>query len=647
MVFAEPSSMHLAATSGTACNNPDGESNMSCPQDEMLLDFTSGSLHRDTAVAIETHIDGCSECRGALSDLARGSGSPGLGRYRINTVLGTGGMGIVYQAWDPQLARPVAVKALALRPDKIGSDAATQPLRRRAEPEVMARFMREARIQARLDHPAIVPVYELHDTGDEPYFVMKQLAGTTLHEVLAERPRNVLLRAFVDACLAIEFAHTRGVIHRDLKPANIMLGDFGEVYVLDWGIACVDGDASIPASFDDIDSADPGTTVPGTLLGTPGYIAPEYARGQPIGPPADVYALGCILFEILTGTSLHPHGLAGISSTIANPAVAPSVRAPDRTIPPELDAACMVALSADPAERPTARALGDRIQHYLDGDRDLERRRELAAEFLAQANAATGHADRMRLAGRALALDPESQQAAALITRMMLEPPAETPPEVERNIGARDVEYVARSSRMVMITAGACSCLFVPLVLWMGVSKVPVFAGACVLIVGLFVLTYLQTRVSIAGRRANLYPALVCSMVITATISRLCGPFLVVPLTAIVMAATIITQPQMLRRPVLTIVICAMGFVAPLVLEALGVLDTTWRVDQDRFVFRSTVVHFGGVASEVFLIVAPVFCIVVAGTFSWAIAKARRDAEHQLELQSWRLMQLVPESVRR
>jgi serine/threonine-protein kinase len=619
---------------------------MRCPQDEVLLEFASGELPRDAAIAIETHIDGCSECRGALSNLARGSGSPGLGRYRINSVLGSGGMGIIYQAWDPQLGRPVAVKALARREDKIGSEAATQPLRKRAEPEVMARFLREARVQGRLDHPAIVPVHELHDAGDEPYFVMKQLAGRTLHDVLVERPRNVLLRALVDVCLAIEFAHTRGVIHRDLKPANIMLGDFGEVYVLDWGIARVVGDESIPPNFDDIDSADPGTTVPGTLLGTPGYIAPEYARGQPIGPPADVYALGCILFEILTGTSLHAPGLAAVASTIANPAVAPSVRAPDRTIPPELDAACVAALSGDPAERPTARALGEHVQRYLDGDRDLERRRVLAADFLAQANTATGHADRMRLAGRALALDPESQQAAALVTRMMVEPPDETPPEIKRSIAAREAEFLARSSRAAMGAAGFFF-LVIPVLLWMGVTNVPVLVGSSLLIALVIVQLYVQARAATADRRISPYPSFICSVLVAGTFSRIGGPFLFVPPTVMLVAVTIITQPQMLRRPVLTIGICLMGFVAPLVLEALGVLDTTWRVDHDQFMFRSTVVHFGGVASEVLLIAGPVGGIVIAAMFSAVIARARRDAIQQLELQSWRLMQLVPESVRR
>src|SRR5689334_5776406 len=184
-------------------------------------------------------------------------------RDRIEERIGRGGMGEVLSARDQQIGRLVAIKRLR-SPDA--------PL------DIISRFMREARIQGRLDHPAIPPVHELWcDERGQPFFAMKQLSGITLSEVLvrlargdeeAKRrfTRQHLLRAFVDVCLAIEFAHTRAVVHRDLKPANVMLGEFGDVYVLDWGVARVltEGaeDAEPVASRASI-----GNTMVGVMLG--------------------------------------------------------------------------------------------------------------------------------------------------------------------------------------------------------------------------------------------------------------------------------------------------------------------------------------------------------------------------------------------
>jgi len=179
-------------------------------------------------------------------------------RYRLLEVLGHGGMGEVVLAFDEQIGREVAVKRI-----------------RSAQPsaEEITRFVREARVQGRLEHPAVVPVHDLAiDRTGAPFFVMKRLAGTDLKELLdrlhagAEPDeagaRRRLLRAFVDVCLAVEFAHSRNIIHRDLKPANIMLGDFGEVYVLDWGIArTLDGGG-------DGDGDEPSAVHPGELSGS-------------------------------------------------------------------------------------------------------------------------------------------------------------------------------------------------------------------------------------------------------------------------------------------------------------------------------------------------------------------------------------------
>src|SRR5215470_4556822 len=326
-----------------------------------------------------------------------------LDGYTVGEMIGRGGMGEVLLAHDEVIGREVAIKRM-----------------RRSDPDADAetRFLREAKIQARLQHPSIVPVHELgRDADGRPYFTMKRLAGVTLYQLLGG-PRQRLLRAFADVCLAIEFAHEHGVIHRDIKPTNIMLGDFGEVYVLDWGVARVlDEDGSGHPSVRDIITVE-GETQVGAVMGTPGYMAPEQALGYGISPAIDVYALGCVLFEILTGEPLHPRGSGGAASAIAHPTESPAARRSDRDIAPELDAACVAALAEDPVARPTARELARRVQDYLDGDRDLERRRELAALQVARARDALASGDPARrgdavhAAGRALALDPESAEAA-------------------------------------------------------------------------------------------------------------------------------------------------------------------------------------------------------------------------------------------
>ena len=152
-----------------------------------------------------------------------GEGSGGITGYQLGPLIGRGGMGEVVLAHDPDIGRDVALKRM-----------------KAATPELVERFLREARIQARLDHPAIVPVHEVgRDADGVPFFTMKRVTGTTLEKQIETEKLQRLLRAFIEVCLAIDFAHARGVVHRDLKPSNIMLGDYGEVYVLDWGVARV------------------------------------------------------------------------------------------------------------------------------------------------------------------------------------------------------------------------------------------------------------------------------------------------------------------------------------------------------------------------------------------------------------------------
>jgi serine/threonine protein kinase len=165
------------------------------------------------------------------------------------------------------------------------------------------RFVAEARICASLEHPAIVPVHELGWLPDgRAWFTMREVRGRTLGEVLGDRPPlRRTLEQLARVAEAVAFAHSRGVVHRDLKPTNVMIGEYGEVFVVDWGIAKVVGGPSGPTGA--ARGADPALTVDGSVLGTPVYMAPEQAFGDPdaIGPATDVWGLGAVLYEVLTG----------------------------------------------------------------------------------------------------------------------------------------------------------------------------------------------------------------------------------------------------------------------------------------------------------------------------------------------------------
>jgi serine/threonine-protein kinase len=239
--------------------------------------------------------------------LVRPAGSD-AGRYRLLGEIGRGGMGSVLRGHDPDLGRDLAIKVLLDR--------------HRSDDEVLRRFVEEAQIAGQLQHPGVVPVYELGCFADRrPYFAMKLVKGRTLASLLYERsaPGDDLARflgIFLQVAQTVAYAHARGVIHRDLKPTNVMVGAFGEVQVMDWGLAkvlprgSVEEDRSagqVPEHETVIATArsasDSDRSRAGSVLGTPAYMAPEQARGEVgrLDERADVFALGSILCEILTG----------------------------------------------------------------------------------------------------------------------------------------------------------------------------------------------------------------------------------------------------------------------------------------------------------------------------------------------------------
>jgi hypothetical protein len=553
--------------------------------------------------------------------------------YELAGLIGRGGMGEVVLGRHREIGRDVAIKRL----------------RGEGSPDAIARFLREARIQARLEHPAIVPVHELgRDADGKPYFTMKRIGGVTLAELLAAPSPPQLhrtLRAFADVCRAIAFAHTRRVVHRDLKPSNIMLGDFGEIYVLDWGLARVIGDGETASMTDDVISLD-GTTNAGAVLGTPGYMAPEQIEDtHAVDVSADVYALGAILFEILAAEPLHPRGGKVLSSTLAGVDGAPGRRRPDRGIAPELDALCVAALARDPSARPTARELADRLDGYLDGDRDLERRRLLAARAveIARAALASGQAARraeaMAAAGRALALNPESREAADLITTLMLEPPREHPRALRAELDASAIAVQLRQGRVAMLSFLAVFA-YLAFSAWNGLYSWPLLGGLAAFTLVLAIVAFQVSRRAMSAREMLL---VTCgNALLVALLSRTFGSLIIVPGVTCVMALSLTSYPQNIDRPGLVISLLVASWILPVSLEWAGVLAPTWEVLDGAVVSTSSLIRIGGAPTSALLVFAHVATIVVIGLFAHALAASRRDAQRQVEIQAWHLRQLLP-----
>jgi serine/threonine-protein kinase len=550
--------------------------------------------------------------RASARDLSRPARLTGA-RYELDEELGHGGMGEVIAARDGQIGRGVAIKRMR----------AKDPT-----PRQVARFMREARIQGRLEHPSIVPVHELgRDVDGRPYFAMKRLAGRTLAEMLAaapaERaPRQRLLRAFVDVCMAAEFAHTRGVVHRDLKPENIMLGDFGEVYVLDWGVAkLLAADAADAADTEDTASRDSDTrlvTRVGAAIGTPGYMSPEQARGDAtIDARSDVFALGTVLAEIL---------------------------AVDGDVPPELDALCTFARRGAAAERlATARELGDGVQRYLDGDRDLALRRELARTHYAAATAAfarggvADHATAIREAGRALALDPKLAGAAELVTRLMLEPPREIPPEVEVAL-ASDAE-TAKIMNVAISRWAQLGYLALLGALAASGELVWTFALAVPMAVAQASLWWVRP-----GRATPpLILFLAGNVGLIAVLAHVYSPVLLAPCSAALtglMFALVPPDAWFLRAPGLIAILCTAAL-APALAEVLGLLSPTMRVDAAGLHLFGPGLLDGPMLTIGLTALAPVAYIAIGVLIGRGLRLAERQARRALHLQAWQLRQLV------
>ena len=275
-------------------------------------------------------------------------------RYTVTTEIGRGGMGTVYAATDALLGRDVAIK--------VSNTVATAAFEHR--------LAAEARVLARLEHPGIVPVHDVGRLADgRLFYVMKRVDGRTLtehirhHSDLAER-----LKIFERICEAVAFAHARRILHRDLKPDNVMVGSFGEVMVMDWGVAktlaAARNERQIPRDETPlaVPESERTTTNPGTVLGTHGFMPPEQARGEmdALDERADVYGLGAILLTLLTDREEPMKSGVTAAAALAG---SPSIARPLRSI-------CARALAERPTDRyPSATALGEDVARYRAGEK--------------------------------------------------------------------------------------------------------------------------------------------------------------------------------------------------------------------------------------------------------------------------------------
>jgi tetratricopeptide (TPR) repeat protein/tRNA A-37 threonylcarbamoyl transferase component Bud32 len=294
------------------------------------------------------------------------------GRYRLLRLHRTGGLGQVWVARDEVVGREVAIKTL--RPD------------RPADPPTRRRFLQEARATARLEHPGIVPLYDLVEPsgGAPPYYAMRFVAGRTLAEEITRFHNGPsgrlelanLLDKFVAVCRAVAFSHSRNVLHRDLKGQNIVLGDFGEVFLLDWGLAREAGEPDAPATVFPMAGGAPGDGTTYAVAGTPAFMAPETASGNPASVRSDVYGLGAILYTILTGKNPYDRAPPDeiLRKVVASPPLPP--RAVQPSVPPALEAVCLKAMARNPTDRyGSADDLATEVRRWL-ADEPVESHRD-------------------------------------------------------------------------------------------------------------------------------------------------------------------------------------------------------------------------------------------------------------------------------
>jgi serine/threonine-protein kinase len=381
----------------------------SAPDEDMVAESIVARLARERSIrtGVSLPLEGNPVPEPVLRPLgaARSELPKATGKYQLQGELARGGVGVVLRGHDVDLGRDVAMKVLHKK--------------HLENPDLLQRFIEEAQIGGQLQHPGIVPVYDLGLTDDRPFFTMKLIKGQTLAHLLAEGERDphALLKVFESVCQTMAYAHSRGVIHRDLKPANIMVGAFGEVQVVDWGMGKVlfaGGTADeVRAQSRHVEVSDvsvietvrsqPGSvgtdSVVGSVMGTPAYMPPEQANGDVdrMDERSDVFALGAILCEILTGAPPYAGAAVDLIAMAARAELGPCHERLARSdVAPELRAIVEDCLRPARDSRPrNAEVLADRISGYLASVQERERTAKIEAAEQRVAAASARRAQRL------------------------------------------------------------------------------------------------------------------------------------------------------------------------------------------------------------------------------------------------------------
>jgi eukaryotic-like serine/threonine-protein kinase len=580
-------------------------------------------------------------------------------RYLPGRKLGEGSMGEVVVMRDMRILRDVAMKRLhhehhALRPD------------------LRDRFLREARVQGQLEHPSVVPVYEIGvDQQGREFFTMKRVRGRTLEQIFkglhegdpefaTQYGRRRLLTAISRVCLAVAFAHERGVVHRDLKPANIMLGDYGEVHLLDWGIAKVVGiDDPLIEGHVDLSKDRVQRTEVGFVVGTPGYMAPEQARGETrtYGGRSDIYSLGAILFEAMTLERLHDQVTVEqiLGSTVHGVEARPSVRAPHLSLPPELDEIVGRATALAPELRySSAREMNEAIERLLDGDRDSTRRADLAAEHTANAKAALAVARRggveadgqhRRAVGellQALALEPNHAEARATMVQLLLEPVERLPKEAFSELQEVNRLDRARASRANGWAFLAWLGTF-PLIAAMGVRDGDLLVAIGGLTLVLIAYTWWMATTGRTQTRYMTFAVTITFIVVAAT-SVFFGPLFFVPGLSVMVATSYLVSLRANQRSRSLVLLASLASVlVPTLFHLMGVLPQRYSFAGAGLTILPGLVQLPERATWAFLLMGNCLTVVIANLLVGRAVAALLRAERRLFTQAWRLRQFLPE----